>query len=452
MSKFNKERLNPEIFQIDEKRMREGWYSDKYFDNNRFILEALAKEGYTYKGNPDMQFEGVDLSTFEVGNGIVEMQVFTRRKPFSVIAGVDEALAILEKCTGYYDEDGKFINTYNQLEIEAVEDGTFAYYDGESKNVQPVLKIRGRYRDFAVLETNYLGVLAEATRVATNVYNVLVAAMEKKVLFFPARFAHWKLQGVHGYAYSIAVDAFKEKYGREAGKFVSTLGQGEWWGGEGGGTLPHALIAMFFGDLSEAMYQYCRLMPVEVPRIALVDYHNDCIRDTENLMKRLFDEYWKLYKEGKKEEARKFRLDGVRPDTSGTMVDKSIRPRTKEDFGVSPALIWNLRDAIDNFADTKEVREDLSFDQTEALKEWLKGITITVTGGFNNEKIDLFKKMGVPCDTFGVGSSLLENCVSSGTNNDFTADIVKIKVGDTWYNNSKVGRVACDNPNLKRIQ
>lgn len=452
MSKFNNERLNPEIFQIDEKRMREGWYADKYFDNNRFILEALAKEGYTYKGTPDVQFEGVDLSTFDVGNGVIEMQVFTRRKPFSVIAGVDEALAILQKCTGYYDETGNFINTYDQLEIEAVEDGTFAYYDGNPKNVQPVLKIRGRYRDFAVLETNYIGVLAEATRIATNVYNVLVAAMEQNVLFFPARFAHWKLQGVHGYAYSIAVDAFIEKYGHKAGKFVSTLGQGEWWGGEGGGTIPHALIAMFFGDLSEAMYQYCRLMPIEVPRVALIDYHNDCIGETRKLMIRLFEEYWKLYRDGKKEEAKKFRLDGVRPDTGGNMVDKSIRPRGKEDFGVCPELIWNLREFIDNFANDGEIRSEMSLDKMEALKEWTKGITITVTGGFNSEKISWFKKLGVPCDTYGVGSSLLENCGSTGTNNDFTADIVKIKVGDKWYHNSKIGRCACDNPNLKRIQ
>ena len=38
---------------------------------------------------------------------------------------------------------------------------------------QPVLKIRGRYRDFALLETAILGVLTRASRIATNVYDVL---------------------------------------------------------------------------------------------------------------------------------------------------------------------------------------------------------------------------------------------------------------------------------------
>lgn len=452
MSKFDNTRLAPEVFQIDNERMREGWYADEYFVTNKAILEALQKEGYQFSGKADPQYEGVDISQYEVGNGIVEMQVFTRRKPYSLVAGVDEALAILKTCTGYYDESGKFVNTFDQLEIEAVDDGTFAYYDGDPKNVQPVMKIRGVYSHFATLETNYLGVLAEATRTATNVFNLLSAAMETKVLFFPARFAHWKLQGIHGYAYNIAVEAFKERYGKKVGKFISTLGQGEWWGGSGDGTINHALIAMFLGDTAEAMFQYCRLMPVEKSRIALVDYHNDCVGETKRIMKKLFNEHWRLIREGKKEEAKKFRLDGIRPDTSGNMVDKSIKPRSHDDFGVCPELIWNLREAIDNFHEDPIIRSEVCFEALQELKEWEKGIVITGTGGFNADKIKWFKKLGVPLDSVGVGSSLLDNSGETGTNNDYTADIVKVKIGDTWHDNSKIGRCACQNPNLKRIQ
>ena len=33
MTIFNSERLTNDVFKIDVKRMRKGWYSDKYFEN-----------------------------------------------------------------------------------------------------------------------------------------------------------------------------------------------------------------------------------------------------------------------------------------------------------------------------------------------------------------------------------------------------------------------------------
>ncbi|MCL2548476.1 MAG: nicotinate phosphoribosyltransferase, partial [Symbiobacteriaceae bacterium] len=242
MSRFDGHRLPGSLFRIDTGRMRDGWYSDDYFVSNRDLLSQLAKEGYRYAGEyPSQQFAGIDPEQHQVGDSIVEMQIFTRRAPFTLVAGVDEALAILEECVGYYDDEGQFVSTFDELEIEAVEDGTFATYKGDPMQVQPVIRIRGRYRDFAMLETVYLGVLSEASRIATNVYTLLEAALEKRVFFFPARFAHWKMQGVDGYAYAIAVDAFKAAYGSQGEKLVSTLGQGEWWGGAGAGTVSHAL-------------------------------------------------------------------------------------------------------------------------------------------------------------------------------------------------------------------
>src|SRR4029078_2210100 len=104
---------------------------------------------------------------------MVEMQWFTRRQPFSVVAGVDKALSMLQCCTGYYNEAGQFINTYNQFEVEAVHDGAIVRYDGDPLNVRPVLKVRGRYRDFALLETPTLGALTRATPSATHVYYIM---------------------------------------------------------------------------------------------------------------------------------------------------------------------------------------------------------------------------------------------------------------------------------------
>jgi nicotinate phosphoribosyltransferase len=37
-------------------------------------------------------------------------------------------------------------------------------------------------------------------------------------------------------------------------------------------------------------------------------------------------------------------------------------------------------------------------------------------------------------------------------NNDYTADIVKVKINNKWYPLAKTGRRACENPLLERIR
>jgi nicotinate phosphoribosyltransferase len=293
--------------------------------------------------------------------------------------------------------------------------------------------------------------------VATNVYNVLVAANGKNVLFFPARFAHYKLQALHGYAYSIAVHAYNHTFGKTSSPSVSTDDQGEWWGGKGGGTIAHASIASFLGDTAETMMQFARIMPVDIPRIVLVDFHNDCIGDIHKVMEKMFAEFWRLQTSGQIEEANKYRLFGVRTDTSGNMKDASIVPLGDEklDMGVNPRLVWNMRNAIDS----AYVHWDLPVDTIEPARTWCKEIKIVVTGGFDVEKITRFERHGVPVDIYGVGSSLLEN--SEKTSNDFTADIVRVNLaGDDWRSETgkrqwrgiaKVGRGVGNNPNLRLL-
>ena len=83
-----------------------------------------------------------------------------------------------------------------------------------AERVAPVMNVRGRYRDFAILETPTLGALTRGSRVATNVYEVLKAARGKHVLFFPARFDAHEVQAADGYAYQIAVQLFNQNYGK----------------------------------------------------------------------------------------------------------------------------------------------------------------------------------------------------------------------------------------------
>jgi nicotinate phosphoribosyltransferase len=451
MSIFDNRRLTNETFKLDAERMRTGWYSDKYFENIVGMLSALAKRGYRFGGiSPRLANAGIPLHDVDIGNIEVEMQWFTRRRPFSVVAGVDKALAMLQLCTGYFDDQGHFVNTYDQLEVDAVHDGVIVRYDGDPLNVQPVLRVRGRYRDFALLETPTLGTLTRATRIATNVYNVLVAARGKPVLFFPARFDAHEVQAADGYAYNIAVQRFNLDYGKTLGAFISTDAQGDWWGGFGGGTIAHAAIAAFLGDTVECMLAFAETRPIEIPRIALIDFENDCIGTTLAVMDAMFQRYRELMDSGQTTEARRYKLFGVRPDTSDKLRDVSVPPlgNRKLDMGVTPRLVFYLRQAIDD----AWKRWTLPPEWVQPAQQWCRDVKIVATGGFGPKKIRRFEELGVPVDIYGVGSSLFSNSDEEGTNNDFTADVVRVKIGDTWYDMAKVGRRACDNPDLQRVQ
>jgi len=219
-----RERLDPLIFHLPVERMREGYYSDKYFTRAR---EVLRRDHHRPR---------------------VTMQVFGKSSAY--LGGSDEAIAILKLCAERWDE----------LEVHALHDGD-AIEPGET-----VLLIEGPYDAFAHLETLYLGVLARRTRVGTNTRRVVDAARPKQVMFFPARHDHWLVQTGDGYAAHIA-----------GAIGVSTDAQASWWGSEGIGTVPHGLIAAYGGDTVLASRKFAELMDPKISLITLVDFENDCV-------------------------------------------------------------------------------------------------------------------------------------------------------------------------------
>jgi nicotinate phosphoribosyltransferase len=446
MSIFDNKRLTNETFKLDVERMRRGWYSDKYFENIGRMLIALAAEGYQYSGAYHNLPADVSAENIPVGDIEVEMQWFTRRVGKTTVVGVDKVLEMLKYCTGYWDGD-QFVDTSDQLEVWAVQDGSIVKSDGNPLHVEPVIRVRGRYRDFALLETPTLGILTRSSRVATNVYETMVAAHGKPVLFFPARFDLHEVQAADGYAYNIALQRFNKDHEHDLGAFVSTDAQGDWWGGAGGGTVAHAAIASFLGDTAEVMMQFSRVLPADVPRIALVDFNNDSVRDTLRMMEAMFKKYVELKDIRDETEAAKYILYGVRLDTSGSLRDVSVEPlgAPELDLGVNPRLVFNVRQAMDS------AWESWSIPQVwkEAAREYCRNVKIVVSGGFNPEKIRRFEKLDVPVDIYAVGSSLFNNYESTVT--DFTADVVRVKVHGKWIDMPKVGRAPLDNPNLERV-
>lgn len=448
MSLFNHQRLTNETFKIDIQRMRQAWYTDKYFANISKMLAILTANHCTYEpsGGQNRLSEEMRHKTIQPGDLEVEMQWFTRRAGETLVVGVDKSLTMLKHCTGYWEGD-QFVETADRLQVWAVEDGSLVHADGNPANVQPVLKVRGRYRDFAILETPTLGVLTRSSRVATNVYDTLVAARGKPVMFFPARFDLHEVQAADGYAYNIAVQRFNMDHASSLGPFISTDAQGDWWGGSGGGTIAHSAIACFMGDTAAAMLAFAEVLPVTIPRIALVDFNNDCVTDSLVTLKAMFERYQDLMDQGNEVEAARYKLYGVRTDTSAALRDQSVTPVGDPalDLGVNPRLVFQMRQAMDRAWQDW----NLPPNWVERAKEFCHGVRIVVSGGFTPEKIRRFETLGVPVDTYAVGSSLFDN--HGPTVTDFTADVVRVKLNGEWVDLAKTGRKPCDNPALERV-
>lgn len=352
-------RLTNNTFKFDE-RVGEGWFSAVYFLKTREIVKKHRK------------------------NQIVTMQFF--QKSSGVLCGTDEVIALIKT----------FSTNPEELEIYSLKDGD------KINPFETVLTITGPYENFGFLEGVIDGILARRTSVATNVYNVVKAAgksgIQKQVIFMGDRDDHYITQAGDGYAAHIG--------GATA---QATHAMNEWWGKQGIGTMPHALIQLFNGDIVEAAKAYQNTFP-EDDLIALVDYNNDAITDSLKVAREFGDD-----------------LKGVRIDTSRTMIDQYFLRNqhllgTFDPRGVNAELIFALRKALDD--------------------EGYKHVKIVVSGGFNETRILEFEEQGVPVDIYGVGSSLLK------INIGFTGDNVLIN----GEHEAKAGRRYRPNPRLEKVE
>jgi nicotinate phosphoribosyltransferase len=284
-----RQRLAPDVFRLPVEKMREGYYSDAYFNHTKTLLEEEA-----YRPS-------------------VVMQVF--QKHDSVLGGIDEAIAVLKLCSGEPGPDGDWVDGWSSLDVRALHEGD------EIAPMEPVLTIEGDYALFAHLETVYLGCLARRTLIMRNVREVVDAARGKPIFYFPARHDHWLVQTGDGWAAHIA-----------GAIGVSTDAQASWWGGRGIGTVPHALIAAYGGDTVEAARHFADRFHGEMNITVLVDFENDSARTGVAVADALGDRLW-----------------GVRLDTSENLVDESLLEEMG-DFrptGVNERLVEKVRSALD---------------------------------------------------------------------------------------------------------
>jgi nicotinate phosphoribosyltransferase len=352
-------RLTNQTFKFDE-RVGDGWFSAVYFLKTCEIVKK-----------------------YKPGN-IVTMQFF--QKHDAVLCGSDEAIAIIKT----------FAKDPDSLEIYSLKDGD------KISPYEAVLTITGPYQNFGFLEGLIDGILARRTSVATHVYNFVNAArssgIQKPVIFMGDRDDHFTQQAGDGYAAYIGGSTAQ-----------ATHAMNEWWGKQGMGTMPHALIQLFEGDIVAATRAYHESYPDD-DLVALVDYNNNAVEDSLKV-------------------AREFgeKLKGVRIDTSQNMVDEYFLNHkemlgTFDPRGVNPELIFAVREALD--------------------KEGFQHIKIVASGGFTLEKIMAFESQSVPVDMYGVGSNLLK------INIGFTGDNVILN----GKLEAKSGRKVNPNPRLEKVE
>lgn len=205
-----------------QNEIKQGRITDVYFTRT---VEILRKKNINLEATAEICFKSTP-----------------RDWQFGVLAGIEEAAALLE---------GLPVNVW------AMPEGTL-FQPG-----QPVLTINGKYLDYAIYETALLGLLCQASGIATKAAHCKKAAAGRPVLSFGARRMHPAL------APMIERNAF---IGGCDG--VSIIKSGEFIHESPQGTIPHALV-LLFGDTLKAVRAFDEVIDSQVKRIALVDTFGD---------------------------------------------------------------------------------------------------------------------------------------------------------------------------------
>jgi nicotinate phosphoribosyltransferase len=279
-----RKRLPPEVFELPVEKMREGYYTDAYFNHAR---ATLLEDGRRPR---------------------VVMQVFQKHEAH--LGGMDEAIAILKLCSEEWED----------LTVHAL-------YDGDQIGpYESVMTIEGDYISFAHLETLYLGVLARRTLITTNVVRVLEAANGKPIIFMPARHDHHRVQTGDGYAAHVAGRVVGAPIG------VTSDAQASWWGGKGVGTVPHALISAYGGNTVLAATKFADWAPEDLNVVVLVDFENDSVATALEVARALGPRLWGV------------RLDTSESLVDRSLWDElgDFKPT-----GVNERLVRKVRDALD---------------------------------------------------------------------------------------------------------
>jgi nicotinate phosphoribosyltransferase len=201
--------------------IRSGRVADAYFARGAQVLRDEGK-------NPQVVAE-------------IRASALPGEWPWAIFAGLEEALALLAG---------------RPVDATAMGEGSLFFAE------EPVMTISGAYLDFGMLETALLGLLCQASGIATAAARAALAAEGRPVYSFGARRMH------------PAIAPMIERAAYIGGcQGVATLAAGELLGVSPVGTMAHALV-LILGE-ERAWRGFDRVVEPKVPRIALVDTFQD---------------------------------------------------------------------------------------------------------------------------------------------------------------------------------
>ncbi|HEX3867729.1 MAG TPA: hypothetical protein VHV78_13290 [Gemmatimonadaceae bacterium] len=296
------------------------------------------------------------------------------------LGGIDESIAMLKLCV---DEWGSVL-------------AVNALYEGDRvERWDTVLTVEGPYDAFAQLVAPCLGALSRRTRVCTNAKHVATTSQSKPVIYLGASDDVCTLQPGDGYS-------------AMAGgiKLMSTDAQCAWFTAKPVAVVSHGLIAALGGDTAKVAKRFADANEGS-DIIVVVDYDNDCVKTSVDVARALEGKLW-----------------GACLDTPDAMIDKSVVAQmgSFRPTGVNPALVWNVRNALDaeGFGDVK----------------------IVAASGSDASRIAEFYEEGAPVDAYAVGAALLEGRF------EFTADVVQVN----GKGQSRAGRKLRENSRMERVK
>lgn len=204
-------------------QIRAGAVADVYFQRTAAILDTKGVDAY-------VRAEFVAKSLPEAWD-------------WAVFAGLAEIMHLLEGV---------------DVKVRGMEEGAIF------RATEPVLEIEGSYREFGVHETAALGLICQASGIATRAARCRRAAgPDRKLISFGARRMHPAIAPmIERAAYIGGCDG------------VAVVASAELLGIEPAGTMPHALI-LIMGDTVRAVRAFDEVIDEQVPRIALIDTFQD---------------------------------------------------------------------------------------------------------------------------------------------------------------------------------
>tara|TARA_Y100001936_G_C16055599_1_gene660763 strand:- start:591 stop:1589 length:999 start_codon:yes stop_codon:yes gene_type:complete len=223
------------------------------------------------------------------------------------------------------------------VEVWAIDEGE------KMEKGETILRIKAPYSSFGLYDTAICGTLSSSSNWATAASNCVEVAKGIPIICTGSKYVHPLVSS--GLDYSSIVGGCLAS---------STILGSRLSGLTPSGDMPHSL-PLLFGDTSKAMQAFDKHIPVDIPRIALIDTFKDETEESIAVATLLRE-----------------RLRGVRLDTPS------------ERGGVTPQLVKETRLRLDHAG--------------------FKHVEIFVSGGINPDRIVEFVDNDAPVNTFTVGS------------------------------------------------